>query len=523
VIVTGNTDATLRPRLAGAAVAGGLVVALWSALAQWWAPRVTPTVAAVARQVWNDRSFYLPHLRTTAAEAAWGYLIGNVAAIVVAALVVLVRPLSRLLERIGVAIYCLPLLALGPILQIVAPGSSAKIALAALSVFFTTMVCCVAGLRSADPASVDVVRAAGGGKQRAFSAVRVPAALPALFAGLRIAAPAALLGAIVGEYLGGRRGLGVAMIQSQSSFDVARTWGLAVVMGLTVGLVYAVTGVLARFLLPWAAGERPLAVLQLGAGRAGTASAAASIAVSAGVLVAGWWGLLRLYDLNPYFAKTPGDVWTFLTTGSDDRSVMWAAFGTTLVDTAVGFAIGLAAAVVVSAAAVAWSAVNWVVTPSAVAMRSIPIIAMTPLIALVFGRGLAAVTVIVGLVTFFPTFVALTTAMREAPAQACELITVYGGSAVRELVGVRLPFALPALFAACKVALPAALSGALLAEWLATGDGLGSLMLRATASSRFALVWSASTVIVAASVFAYGCVGAVESFVGRRLGTAATD
>ena len=309
------------------------------------------------------------------------------------------------------------------------------------------------------------------------------------------------------------------MIQSQSSFDVARTWGLAAVMGLTVGVVYAAMGLLSRLLLPWAAGERPLAVLQLASGRASVASSALSIAMSAGLLIVGWWGLLRAYDLNPYFAKSPADVWTFLTTTSDDRSNLWSAFGTTVVDTAVGFAIGLAAAVVVSAASVAWSAVNWVVTPSAVAMRSIPIIAMTPLIALIFGRDLMAVTVIVGLVTFFPTFVALTTAMREAPGQACDLIVAYGGSAVRELVGVRLPFALPSLFAACKIALPAALSGALLAEWLATGRGLGSLMLRATASSRFSLVWSGSTIIVAASVFAYGLVGMVESLVGRRLGT----
>ena len=516
-------SSALRPRLLGAAVAAGLVVGVWTALATWWAPRVTPTVPDVVRQVWNDRSFYVPHLRTTLAEAAWGYLIGNLAAVAMATLVVLVRPLSSVLERVGVAVYCLPLLALGPILQIVAPGSAAKVMLAALAVFYTTMVCCVVGLRSADPASIDVVRAAGGGRRRSFVAVRVPAALPALFAGLRIAAPAALLGAIVGEYLGGRRGLGVAMIQSQSSFDVARTWGLAVVMGLCVGLVYAVMGVLARLLLPWAAGERPLAVLQLGAGRSSVASSAMSIAVSAGVLVAGWWGMLRLYNLDPYFAKTPAHVWTFLTTVSDDRSAMWSAFGTTILDTVVGFTIGLVAAVVVSAAAVAWSAVNWVVTPSAVAMRSIPIIAMTPLIALIFGRDLKAVTVIVGLVTFFPTFVALTTAMRDAPAQACDLISAYGGSAIRELVGVRLPFALPALFAASKIALPAALSGALLAEWLATGKGLGSLMLRATASSRFALVWSAATVIVAASVLAYGVVSVVESLVGRRLGTAVRD
>ena len=151
------TVAALRPRIAGAAVAAGLVVGVWTALATWWAPRVTPTVPTVVRQVWNDRSFYVPHVRTTVAEAAWGYVIGNVAAIAMATLIVLVRPLSAVLERIGVAVYCLPLLALGPILQIVAPGSSAKVALAAVAVFFTTMVCCVVGLRSADPASIDVV------------------------------------------------------------------------------------------------------------------------------------------------------------------------------------------------------------------------------------------------------------------------------------------------------------------------------------------------------------------------------
>ena len=82
---------------------------------------------------------------------------------------------------------------------------------------------------------------------------------------------------------------------------------------------------------------------------------------------------------------------------------------------------------------------------------------------------------------------------------------------MRELVGVRLPFAMPALFAASKIALPAAISGALLAEWLATGNGLGSLMLRASASSKFAIVWSGAVVIVIVSIAAYSLVGTIES------------
>ena len=506
-----------RRRLIGVVGAAIVVGAVWTVVAWWVAPLVTPTVPDVARQMWHDRAYYPPHLRTTLSEAAWGYLWGNLAGAAVAGLIVLVAPLSALFERLSVAVYCLPLLAIGPILQIVTTGSSTKIVLAALAVFFTTMVCCVLGLRSADPASLDVVYAAGGGKLRMFSAVRVQAALPSVFVGLRIAAPAALLGAIVGEYLGGSRGLGVAMILSQSSFQVARTWGLAVVIGVTVGLAYAVTGLIARFLLPWAAGERPITVLQLGQSRRGVVATVLTGVASVAILVFVWWATLRWFDLSPYFAKRPLDVWRFLTTASDDRSAVWSALGTTLVDTAVGFAIGSVASVAVAAGVVASPFLDALVMPTAIALRSVPIIAMTPLIALLFGRGLWGVTVIVGLVTFFPTLVAVTTAMRNAPRQACDLVAAYGGSRVRELFGVRLPFALPALFAASKIALPAAISGALLAEWLATGTGLGSVMLRASASSKFAIVWSGAVLIVIVSIAAYSLVGVVEAASARLI------
>ena len=96
-------------------------------------------------------------------------------------------------------------------------------------------------------------------------------------------------------------------------------------------------------------------------------------------------------------------------------------------------------------------------------------------------------------------------------------MAAYGGSRVRELFGVRLPFALPALFAASKIALPAAISGALLAEWLATGTGLGSVMLRASASSKFAIVWSGAVLIVIVSIAAYSLVSVVEAASARLI------
>ena len=114
--------------------------------------------------------------------------------------------------------------------------------------------------------------------------------------------------------------------------------------------------------------------------------------------------------------------------------------------------------------------------PIAMVLRSVPLVAMTPLIVLVFGRGLMAVTVIAGIVTFFPTLVNVTLALRATPQESIDLCRAYGASPRHTLRKVQVPSALPALFASLRIAAPLALVGALLAEWLATGQGLGYLI-----------------------------------------------
>jgi ABC-type nitrate/sulfonate/bicarbonate transport system permease component len=81
--------------------------------------------------------------------------------------------------------------------------------------------------------------------------VRLQASLPSLFGSLRIAAPAAVLGAIIGEYLGGDSGLGVAMINAEQSLNIARTWGIALVATALAGTCYAVVAAIGRYVTPW--------------------------------------------------------------------------------------------------------------------------------------------------------------------------------------------------------------------------------------------------------------------------------
>jgi ABC-type nitrate/sulfonate/bicarbonate transport system permease component len=170
--------------------------------------------------------------------------------------VLLVPWLERPAMQLAVASYCLPIIAVGPILTIVFSGQAPIVALSALSVFFTTVIGTLLGLRAADPVSLDLITAYGGGRWARLRKVQVVAALPGIISALKVAAPAAFLGAIIGEWLGStQRGLGVAMVAAQQYLQPARTWSVALMCGAIAGIGYAVVAIAGRFVTPWVGGQ----------------------------------------------------------------------------------------------------------------------------------------------------------------------------------------------------------------------------------------------------------------------------
>jgi sulfonate transport system permease protein len=505
------------------------VLAVWTVIAVAFlaGKDILPTPLAVVKQMWDDRDFYRPNIATTLSEAAQGWLWGNLAAIAAGAVFVAVPLAERVLLRLAIASYCMPVIAIAPILQIVLGGNEPKVVLAALSVFFTTLVATMMGLRSADRGSIDMVRAFGGGPWLTMVKVRGRAALPGVFSGLRIAAPAAVLGAIVGEYLGGQSGLGVALIAAQQSLNVPRAWGLAFVGAAVAGIGYAVTAGIGRLATPWATAGMAAPELwggtQPAAERRPVATAAraiGSVVASAVLALALWSAFIRVLDLSPYFAKYPWDVWEFLTRGPaapGNREILWSATITTLSDAGLGFAAGTAAALLLAIVCTLVPGIGHGILPVSLILRSVPIVAMAPLLTLLFGRGLLGVTVIAGIVTFFPTFVNVLQALGSVSDGAISLMRAYHASAWATLAKVRLPTAAPAIFASARIAGPGALLGATLAEWLATGRGLGFLMLDSTTASNFSMLWAAVVVITLLSAITYSVMSAAEAAVRRRL------
>jgi ABC-type nitrate/sulfonate/bicarbonate transport system permease component len=508
-----------------------VLIAAWVVVAlAFSAIRVIPTPWAVVSAFVGDLNVYPMNVGATLGNAAVGYVVGNALAVVSAVLFQLVPWFERVFMRIAVMSFCVPLVAITPILVVIFSGDAPKQILAGLSVYFTTLVAALLGLRSVTPATEDLVRSMGGGSRTVMVKARLFSMLPGLFAGLQIAAPAAILGTILGEYMGASRGLGVMLVQSQSSFEVARTWSVALVMSAIAGIAYWLAGALGRLATPWVSKDVSTAVgqsIQNASGlRSGRNALVAVLGVvgSAVVVIAAWWGTILAFDLSPYFAKTPADVAVYLFADPDaaaNRATILSGLGITLRDAAVGYVIGTILACIVAIAIVVSPIVERFVLPVSVVLRSVPLVALTPLLALIFGRGLLGVTVIVSLVTFFPTLVNVATALRSAPQLACDVVLSMGGSTSQVTSKVRILYALPAVFASARIAVPGAFAGATLAEWLATGQGLGSMLVRDYAASRFGALWSETVVVVGVAVILYTLVSVlerpiVERFAGGR-------
>lgn len=228
----------------------------------WVRVRDTPDyVLPPPSQVWHtfvDRPSQVGrHLLTTLTEAGLGLLAGTAAGITLAVVMASVPLARRVLGPIVVASQTVPMMVLAPLLALwFGYGLTPKIVVVALITFFPVTIATVGGLMSTPTAHVELIESMGAHRLDVLRKARVPHALPAVFDGLRIAAAYTVAGAVISEWTGASRGLGIYLENSQAAFRVDQVFVGVVVIALLSTALFLVVGGLARLVCPWHAASR---------------------------------------------------------------------------------------------------------------------------------------------------------------------------------------------------------------------------------------------------------------------------
>lgn len=503
-------------------LAGLGAVALWEVVGQLnlVAQGALPGPSEIIIRFIADRADYSGHAYATFQAASLGFLIGSGFAIL-AGLAFAMAPVTERLSRgFNIAIFALPPIAIVPILILMTSGMTPRITLAALGCYFPVMTATMLGLSQSDPRAVDLVRAYGGGAAAVLRFVRWRSALPAVLGGLRVAAPNAVLGSILAEFGGGGRfGLGVYLIGSLGRADPARLWGIGLTATLMAGLAYGIFALIAQ-----RATREARAVTLAPSARTEEKSRRRMTEVflslaSLGLPIALWWGAIWAFDLPSMIAKSPADVVDYLFLAPNAglaQTKLLAALAQTLPLTLVGLAAGLIFAFALAVLGEVWPPVGRALLPVSLVSQTMPLVALTPLLVLVLGRGTAVTIAVTVSVTFFPAFVTIAQGLALVPRAAVDLARAYGAPWWVQIRLISAPAALPSLFTAAKLAAPRALLGVMIAEWLATGRGVGNLLNQSRGMLDYGMIWSVALVSVIVSIALYQIVGTIEALMARR-------
>ena len=185
--------------------------------------------------------------------------------------------------------------------------------------------------------------------------------------------------------------------------------------------------------------------------------------------------------------------------------------GVTLLEAVAGFLLGTSTAIALAIASVYNEHLERIIMPFALALRSIPLIAITPVLILLFGLGWQSKVAVATIVVFFPTLVNMIVGLRSVDPRLLELLHVLDANWRQELMRVRLPSSAPSFFAAIKIAVPSSILGAAVAEWINASAGIGYLIILATYQFDPVMLYATMLVTTLVSALAFYAVVRLES------------
>lgn len=208
-----------------------------------------------------------------------------------------------------------------------------------------------------------------------------------------------------------------------------------------------------------------------------------------------WQAVIWIFEIRQFIAPSPLDV---IVAFKNDWGMLWTNFWPTLMEAVTGFFFGNLVAVLIAISFVHNKTVEKAYFPTAVFINTIPIIAVAPILVLIFGNGFTPKVVIAGLICFFPTLVNMKRGLEAVSPASLDLMRILSASNWEIFWKLRIQSSLPFLFAALKIASTTCVIGAIVGEWIGSDYGLGALIIDATYNFRAPQLYA--TVFMAAGL-----------------------
>ena len=211
-----------------------------------------PAPSQIGVALFQDAGLLWRHTGVTVLEIVVGFGLALASGVLLATAIGMSRTLERALYPFIIASQTIPIIVIAPMLLIwVGYGLAPKVIVVALISFFPIVVNMVDGLASVDRDMIRLMRTLGANRWQIFLKVRVPASLPYLFSGVRVAIAVSVIGAVIGEWVGSSEGLGYLMLRSKPQFLTERVFAAIVILSALGVALFASVGIAERLAIPW--------------------------------------------------------------------------------------------------------------------------------------------------------------------------------------------------------------------------------------------------------------------------------
>lgn len=216
-----------------------------------------PPPSAVFQEIWTAPDWYFFQSMYTLGTTMLGFGLALVVGVVAAIGITYSKLIENTLYTLLVSLNSVPKIALAPLFIIwLGTGVYSKVAVSFLIALFAIVIDTVLGLRSADPDALDLLRTMRGSALQGLLKIRVPTALPHMFAGMKVAISLALVGAIAGEFVASQQGLGFVILSAQGMFQTTRVFAAIVLLGVMGTVLFFLVDLAERVICPWHVSHR---------------------------------------------------------------------------------------------------------------------------------------------------------------------------------------------------------------------------------------------------------------------------